>query len=449
MSIAEFVADMIDPPDDTWEPLPHQIAPPGRWFAWLLLGGRGAGKTAAAARDMHNHVHGPPCLPDVPGGHWPAIIAPTLGDGVTSCVNGPSGLRKHNPELKLSVTPGGTVVRWPNGVEAKIFGAHTPEDVERLRSGGNRCYVWAEELAAWRYIQECWNHMRYGLRIGPWPHVVISTTPKPKMLIKELVRAENVVVTKASTAENPHLDANVKKALFEDYGGTREGRQELYADILDDAPGALWTWDDIDHNRIDLAKIPDYFSRIAVGIDPAASSEGDENGIVVCGVLNPFEYSDSHMDLEDRMHGFVLWDYSSQGGPGWWSKEVVRAYHDWQANIAVPEINNGGEMVAHTIRQIDPTIPMAGPNGVGVHASRGKTKRAEPVAMLYQQGLIHHVGKFHELEDQMVSWDALDPDDSWSPDRMDAMVWAFTELMIRPRQIQRMYAKDNRLRGRR
>lgn len=450
----EYAADLIDPPSDTWEPLPHQIAPAGRWYAWMLLGGRGAGKTAAAARHLHEHIHGPPCMPGVPGGHWPAIIAPTLGDGVTSCVNGPSGLRTHCPELKVVQRPGGTMVIWPNGTEAKLFGAHTPEDVERLRSGGNRCIVWAEELAAWRYIQECWNHMRYGLRLGPWPHVVISTTPKPKQLIKKLVKDSilpnpDVVITKASTLENPFLDRKVKDALVEDYGGTREGRQELYAEVLEDVPGALFDYDNLDLYRLDIANMPEWMSRIAVGVDPAMSTGGDETGIIVAGVLNPFQYDGAPRETTDRRHGFVMGDYSLQGSPATWARQCLAAWNDWEANIMVPEINNGGELVAYTIHTLDPTIAIAGKDGKGVHASRGKAQRAEPISMLYQQGLVHHIGELPELEEQMVTWDSLEPDDSWSPDRMDAMVWALTELMVRPKQLMRTRTRDTRLVGRR
>lgn len=436
-------ADLIDPPDDDWVPLPHQIPPAGNYFVWMLLGGRGAGKTAAAARDMHNHVHGPPCLDNVPGGHWPAIIAPTLGDGVTSCVNGPSGLRGHCPDLKLRTNSGGTQVIWPNGTAAKIFGAHNPEDVERLRSGGNRCYVWAEELAAWRYLEECWQHMRYGLRLGPWPHVVASTTPKPRKLIKELVRADNVVITRATTEDNPHLHPDVKAALYEDYGGTRLGRQELYAELLEDTPGALWNYEVIEDNRITIAEMPDWMDKIGVGVDPAVTVAGDETGIIVAGVVPPYDWTkDRH--TEDRRHGFILCDYSLNESPAGWAKEVINAYREWEANIVVAEVNNGGDLVAHTIHTLDSGVPIK-----AVHASRGKAKRAEPISALYQQGLVHHVGEFPELEEQMTSWDSLEPDESWSPDRMDAMVWALTELMVTPKMMRRQLAQDNRLRGRR
>jgi len=446
-----FAADLLSPDDDGWEPLPHQIPPRGKWFVWMLLGGRGAGKTATAARQLHEHVHGPPCIPEVPGGHWPGIIAPTLGDGVTSCVNGPSGLRVHCKDIKVRQTAGGTVARWPNGVEAKIFGAHTPEDVERLRSGGNRCFVWAEELAAWRYMEECWQHMRYGLRLGPWPRVVVSTTPKALKLIRELKKRAAkelgssqpyVVVTTATTDDNPHLDARVKKDLYDDYGGTRMGRQELYAEVLEDVEGALWSPSDIESYRIAVLEQPRDYLRTVVGVDPAASEGGNEHGIVVCAMIPKWDFS--RMPLPERPHLFTLADYSIAGKPEDWSRRVVQAYNDYDANLIVAEVNNGGDMVESTLRQIDDTLPIR-----KVHASRGKARRAEPISSIFQQGRGHHVGIFPELEDQMTMWNSTDPDPSWSPDRMDAMVWAATDLMGAGNRAKKSRMKDRRLRGRR
>lgn len=166
-----------------WTPLSYQVPPPGDWYGWLLLAGRGAGKTDACAAYVHDHVYGPPCMPG-PIPHWIGIIAPTLGDAATSCITGPSGLLKHSPEARMVTVAGGTVVRWPNGSEAKLFGANTEPDTERLRSGGNRCLAWLEEMAAWRYLDQAWAQMRFGLRTGPRPHWIASTTPKPRPLIK-------------------------------------------------------------------------------------------------------------------------------------------------------------------------------------------------------------------------------------------------------------------------
>lgn len=466
-SAFDIAADIIDDPDDTWEPLPHQIKPPGQWFAWLLMGGRGMGKTATAARYIHEHVMGPPCIEGVPGGHWVGIIGPTLGDAVTSCALGPSGLRLHDPALKVRQTAGGTTVRWSNGAEGKIFGAHSPEDVERLRSGGNRCMVWAEELAAWRYMTECWQHMRYGLRVGPWPHVIISTTPKNRMLIKELrnkaingdVDPESgereVVMTTATTEENPHLDQRVRRALYEDYGGTRLGRQELLGQILEDVESALWVESIIEANRVtansDLA--PNEFDALVVSVDPAVGGE-NEHGIVVVGKKNTWpprerwemdrkivEAREPHLLLP---HGFILDDLTCTGSPNVWAKKAINAYHNWDANYIVAERNNGGEMVMQTIHSLDPTVPVK-----LVWATKGKARRAEPVSLAYEQGRGHHVGTFPELEQQMTEFDPVDPDDAWSPDRMDAMVWGMTELLGTGQQVTTRERKDTRLRHRR
>jgi phage terminase large subunit-like protein len=448
----EHALNLLDPPQDTMALEPHQIPPAGRWFVWMLLGGRGAGKTAADAYYMHRHVHGPPCDPSVPGGHWPSIIAPTLGDAVTSCVNGPSGLRKHCPEIKVTTNAGGTMVRWPNGVEAKLFGAHTPEDVERLRSGGNRCLVWAEELAAWRYLDECWQHMRYGLRLGARPHVVVSTTPKARTLIKKLVKQSldqhsDIAITRATTDDNPHLPGHIKRALYEDYGGTRLGRQELYAEILEDVDGALWNIRDIEEHRINPLQVPDLW-RIVVGVDPAITADGDYHGIVVCGVTAPYEFLASNLPTAHLTHGFVLADESLQGTPHEWASKVRDCYYDYNANLIVPEINQGGDMVAHTLRTLDDTLPVR-----PVTATRGKMRRAEPISNMYQQGRVHHVGQnpFAELEDQMTTWDATDPTaNDFSPDRMDALVWALTDLMVSGQPVRtHTVARDVRLTKRR
>lgn len=452
-------ADLIDPPGDDWKPLPHQIPPDGKWYAWLLMGGRGAGKTATAAHDIHAHVNGPPCDPNIPGGHWPAIIAPTIGDGVTSCVNGPSGIRRWCPEIKLRQAPGGTMVRWPNGVEAKIFGASTPEDVERLRSGGNRCYVWAEELAAWRYMQECWQHMRYGLRIGPWPHVVISTTPKAMMLIKELVRKARegafdtesgeleVVITTATTMDNPHLDARVKRALVDDYGGTRLGRQELYAEILEDVEGALWTNGLIDRNRLLPTALPTTLNRLIIGVDPQGKNKengkNDETGIIAFGRKDNWL---SHGDYSHLPHGFVLRDHSDRYSAKGWAMAAIELYHEMQADAIAAEINNGWDMVKANIHAADPNVRV-----LEVTATRSKQRRAAPIVNMYEQERIHHIGSFPVLEEQMTTFDQFEPDPSWSPDRMDAMVWAATKAMrpgTRPSQGNGSNV-DRRLAGRR
>lgn len=436
-------ADMLDPQDQRWKPLPHQVPPPGHWFAWMLMGGRGAGKTATAAKYVHDLVHGPPMIEGVPGGHWISIVGPTLGDAVTSCVYGPSGLRKWDPGIKVTQQAGGTICRWSNGVEAKLFGAHQPEDVERFRAGGNRTFVWLEEFAAWRYMDEAWQQIRYGLRSGLWPHCLITTTPRNRIILKDMVKKAKIsvslgeknpeyVITQATTKDNPHLDTRVKDMLFADYEGTRMGRQELYGEIVEDVEGALWTTDMIERNRLVIAQYPQNLSQIVVGVDPQGSQGSTETGIVVCGRENLWR------DGDDRPHGFVLADYSIDGTPDEWASAAVEAALDYEADYIVAEVTHGHDMVSAQIKNIEPTMKV-----VEVHATRGKARRAGPVSQLYEQDRIHHVGLFPELEEQQTTWDAVDPDPSWSPDRMDALVWALTNLLVSPKRIVKKQAQQN------
>jgi phage terminase large subunit-like protein len=388
-----------------WTPLPHQIPPEGDWDTWLLLAGRFAGKTDACAHYVDQEARRSPIRI--------GIIAPTLGDAVDSCVNGPSGLRAHNPSVKLVQRTGGTYVEWPNGSVAKLFGAHSPEDVERLRAGGNRHLDWYEEFAAWRHAQDTLDQAALGLRLGARPHAVASTTPKPRPHLLKVMDDPSTVITRAASADNPHIDPKVRAKLYATYGGTRLGRQELYAEILGDVPGALWTRERLEANRV--TEHPP-LHRIVVGVDPEAASGEDsaETGIVVVGAAR----------VGDKLHGYVLDDLTIRGTPGVWGKAAVTAYHKHLADRLIGEVNNGGEMVGYVIR----TVP--GGERVtykAVHASRGKQARAEPVAGLDEQGRLHLVGYFPELEDQLCSWV---PGAEKSPDRLDALVWAATEVLL-------------------
>lgn len=228
-----------------WTPLPHQL-PPDRtdWHVWLLEGGRGSGKTDGASAYVNQ------CATEA--AIRVSIIAPTLGDAVESCVNGPSGIKAHNPAVRMVQGMGGVHLRWPNGSEAKLFGAYTPEDVERLRAGGNRHLVWAEELAAWVRLKEAWDQMEFGLRLGDWPRVVVSTTPKPRKAYMAIREDPRTIRTGASTMANPYLHIGVRQALEDAYAGTRLGRQELEAELLTDIPGALWRYELIPYMITDM-----------------------------------------------------------------------------------------------------------------------------------------------------------------------------------------------------
>ena len=423
----DLAANLISPDrkGEKWSPLPHQIPPDPPWRGWILMGGRGAGKTATCAKYVHDHVHGPPCLSEVPGGHWISIVAPTLGDAVTSCVMGPSGLRAHEPGVRVVNRPGGISAIWPNGTEAKLFGASSPEDVERFRAGGNRCLAWMEEFAAMRYLDAVYEQMRYGLRVGPRPHWVGSSTPRSRKIVKQMLKDPNLRVTHGKTNENPHLNEDVKNELYGDYAGTRMGRQELEGELLEDVEGALWKGETIEAYRLKHDDVPEDYDRIIVAIDPAAKSEegSDETGIIVAAMVR-------HWDrlgilYPERSHAFILHDGSGKYAPSAWAKRAIALLNRYKGDMIIAEINNGGEMVKHVVHSIDDTVPYK-----AVTATRGKTKRAEPVSSLYIEGRVHHVGMFEKLEDQMTQWDPMDEDPSWSPDRMDAMVWAITELLI-------------------
>lgn len=402
-----------------WRPYPWQVPPPSiptlGW--WLQLGGRGTGKTDGCARYMVAHVNGPPCDPRLKGGHRMAIIAPTQGDAVEACVNGPSGLKAHDPRVVLRTTAGGTFARWPSGAEAKLFGAHTPDDVERLRAGGNRCLVWMEEVAAQRRLKEAITHSEMGLRIGANPHYIGSTTPKPRTELIELTRSDKVTVTRGKTRDAIHLPEEMRAHLIAKYSGTRIAAQELDGILLEDIEGALWTRQLFDATRVGAAPP---MSRVVVAMDPAATShdESDEMGILVAG-LGQQRLPDINGTL--RQHGYVLDDLSGRMPPVEAARKAVAAYHKHRADAIVAEVNNGGEWIGAVVRQIDPTV-----NYRTVTATRGKLTRAEPVAAVFEQHAAHIVGSLPEFEEQCVTWV---PGDA-SPDRLDGGVWALTDLML-------------------
>lgn len=385
---------------------------------WLLMGGRGTGKTDGSAEYVLDHVNGPACDPSIKGGHRLAIVAPTLGDAVESCVNGPSGLAHYDPRVRAIGSTGGTFVRFPSGAQAKLFGASTPNDVERLRAGGNRCLVWLEEAAAMRYLSAVLEHTALGLRVGPRPHYVASTTPKIRPEIRAWLADPRVVVTRGRTRDAVHLAAAVREELERRHAGTRLGRQELDGELLQDVEGALWQQRMIESTRLPITTSTVYL-RIVVAVDPNAGGP-DECGIIVVG-LERERRPDKNGRLTRHVH--VLEDASGHyPHPGAWAAAVVRAYHRWEADAVVAETNNGGDMVPHVIKTEDRTVRCR-----TVTATRGKAVRAEPVVALYEQETVHHVGAFPELEDQQTTWT---PDSDDSPDRMDALVWGVTELAV-------------------
>jgi phage terminase large subunit-like protein len=401
--------------------LPHQIPPDEPWWFWLLEAGRGAGKSAGAAQHIAAHLNGPPCISDeLP--HRVSLIAPTLGDGIESAHLNDQSLTRIEPAAQFRQQRGGSRVIWPNGSQVRLFGTHTREDVERLRAGGNRCYVWAEELAAWRYLTEGWQHMMFGLRLGPAPKVVATTTPKARPAYRK-VRALADVISHATTLDNPNLNPQQKQRLFDVYGDTSIGQQELYGRLIEEAEGAIWRQDQIEADRRpDLFdeweqsddEVPHPMDRIVVAVDPPG-------GATECGIVTAGRMSDCPCGGANQPHFAVVADVSGKLTPEGWGSRVVDQYREWSADRIVAEGNFGGDMVQSVIKNIDGSVSYK-----KVTASRGKRLRAEPILALYEQHRVHHVGRFEALESEMTLWE---PDVSeWSPNRLDALVWALTEL---------------------
>jgi phage terminase large subunit-like protein len=318
----------------------------------------------------------------------------------------------YEPSKRRITFPEGSALA-PQGAIATAFSADEPD---RLRGPQHDC-AWCDELAAWRY-PEAWDQLQFGLRLGTDPRCIVTTTPRPTKEIRDLVAAETTVVTKGSTFDNAdNLAPAFLERILAKYEGTRLGRQELYAEILDDVPGALWT-----RQMLEAAvtgcphPLPDT-ERMVVAVDPAITSgeDSDETGIVVAG--------------RTGREAFVVADHTCRLSPDGWARKAVDAYHEHKADRIVAEANQGGDMVKTVLRTVDPSVPVK-----LVHATRGKRVRAEPVAALYEQGRVFHAAVFAELEDQLVTWT---PDSPTSPDRLDALVWALTDLdLARPAKVR-------------
>ena len=382
----------------------NQLPPTGDWSHWLLLAGRGFGKTRAGAEWIRSLVEG----------KYPvriALVAPTLHDGRAVMVEGDSGLLAVSPPWnKPKFEASKRTLSWANGSIATLFSAEEPE---RLR-GPQHHAAWCDELCVWRHQEAVWDNLLFGLRLGETPRTMITTTPKPTPLLKTLVSSAGVVITKGSTFDNlANLAPTFASEIVAKYEGTRLGRQELMAEILEDVPGALWNRRALDTCRVLHAPI---MSRIVIAIDPpvSVSETADECGIVAAG-------------FGDDGIGYVLADASEQGlSPAGWARKAVALYHSLQADRIVIETNQGGAMAESVIRQVDAMVPIS-----AVHASRSKRARAEPVAALYEQTRIQHAGLFPVLEDQMCAFTgARNQAGSASPDRVDALVWALSNLML-------------------
>jgi phage terminase large subunit-like protein len=381
---------------------PKQLTPTGDWNIWLILAGRGWGKTRTGATDAMIYALRHPNVQI-------AVITPTFGDLRRTAFGGVSGILKNIPEGCLLEGRGqgynssASEIRFYNGSKIMGFSATEPD---RLR-GPQFHRAWCDELAAWRY-PEAFDQLMFALRLGDKPQCIITTTPKPTPLIKMLTEREDTIVTTGSTFENEaNLASSTLAMLKERYEGTSLGRQELYAEVIDQTEGALWSSSLIDSKRV---LDPPPLKNIIVAIDPAVTSgaDSDETGIVVVGKDENNEY-------------YVLEDKSGKYSPDQWGRASVDLFHQWDADRIVAEVNNGGDLVERLIRTIDPDVRYK-----SVHASRGKMVRAEPIAALYEQGKVHHRGVFPELESQMCTYTGDRPKPS--PDRLDALVWGLSEL---------------------
>lgn len=381
----------------------NQYLPEGDWSVWLASAGRGFGKTRTGAETVRIWVKDSPYV---------NLIGATSTDARDIMVEGESGILRCCPtDERPEYIANKNLLRWPNGAKSLIWTADRPD---RMR-GKQSAKIWMDELASWRY-PESYDQAMLGLRLGKKPQVFISTTPRPIKLIKELVKSPTTLLTTGSTYDNrANLAPQFIEQIIKKYDGTRIGRQELYAEILEDNPNALWNRERIDELRVTL--YPENLFRIVVAIDPAVTNSENscETGIIVAGI-----------NYEGI--GFVLEDLTMHGSADAWAEKAVRAYHKYKADRIIGEANNGGDLIEALIRSKDRSVSYR-----KVHASRGKTKRAEPVSALYEQGKVHHVGSFPELEDQMCAWNPqlLDSEQD-SPDRMDALVWAFSDLMLKP-----------------
>ncbi|WP_371054943.1 DNA-packaging protein [Rhodosalinus sp. K401] len=394
----------------------HQLPPGGDWRAWVVLGGRGAGKTRAGAEWVRAQVEGPRPL-DPGRARNVALVGETYDQARDVMVLGESGIvacspPDRRPEWQVSKRR----LVWPNGAAAQLYSASDPEALR----GPQFDAAWADELAKWPRGEAAWDMLQFALRLGDDPRLCVTTTPRNVAVLKRLLAAPTTVVTRAATEANR---ANLAESFLAEvrarYDGTRLGRQELDGVLLEDAEGALWTSAALAGMQLDVAPELD---RIVVAVDPPATGHAgsDACGIVVAGAVTRGPVAD--------WRAVVLEDASVEAAsPSAWAKAAVAAMERWRAERLVAEVNQGGAMVEAVIRQVDPLVPIR-----SVHATRGKVARAEPVAALYEQGRVRHLRGLARLEDQMCRMTAHGFEGSGSPDRVDALVWALHELMILP-----------------
>lgn len=382
----------------------EQRPPQGDWGTWLVMGGRGSGKTRAGAEWVHGLALSAGPRTDL----RIALIAETLGDAREVMIDGASGIARIARRLRPEVEISRRRIVWPNGAMAQIFSS---EDPESLR-GPQFHYAWCDELAKWKHAEETFDMLQFALRLGERPRQLVTTTPRAVPLLKRLIGDAETRVTRLSTADNrDNLAPGFIAALERRYGGTRLGRQELGGELIEDREDGLWRRERLEALTVRLIEP---LRRIVVAVDPpAGSGPASVCGIVVAGLM-------------DNGRAAVLADASVEGrSPADWARAVVHAYRRFEADRVVAEVNQGGDMVAATLKSIEANLPVT-----MVRATRGKYLRAEPVAALYEQGRVVHAARFSELEDQMCDFGPDGLSSGRSPDRLDALVWALAALML-------------------
>jgi phage terminase large subunit-like protein len=416
LSIASTLADALA--DGGWrtKARPAQLPPTGRpWNGWVCCAGRGFGKTFVGANYTNELANTVSRM---------VLIGATASDLRDTMIEGDSGILRTAPDYFRPIyEPSKRRLEWPNGSTAVCLSAEEPD---RLR-GINTEWAWLDEFASYgKTQQDTWDMMSFGLRLGKNPRWLITTTPRPSKLLKSIMARDDVVVSTGSTFDNEaNLAPPFIEAIKRRYEGTRLGRQEMYAEVLSDTPGALWQQDWIDRDRVQ--NLPwEGLQRVVVAIDPATTSgeDSDETGIIVAG-------------MDAAGHGYVLEDVSGRYAPHEWAAIAIAAYRRHGADRIIGERNNGGDMIEATIRSIDPNVSFK-----SIHASRGKVTRAEPISALYEQKRIHHLGTFTLLEDQMCSFtsDFSKAKAGYSPDRVDSCTYALTELLLGQAQSKLYFA---------
>ena len=396
--------------------LPHQLAPRGDWKTWVIMGGRGAGKTRAGAEWVRSEVEG--AGPADPGrSKRVALLGETIDQVREVMVLGESGIIACSPQDRRPVWHAGRAqLHWPNGAVAQVLSAHEPESMR----GPQFDAAWADELGKWKKGVDAWDQLQFALRLGKNPRAVVTTTPRNVGVLKAILKNPSTVITHAPTEANrAYLAESFLTEVQARYGGTRLGRQELEGVLVEEEDGALWTAAMLEAARVSAAPS---VNRVVVAVDPPVTShkKSDECGIIVVG-------ADTRGDPKD-WRAVVLEDASVKGAsPEGWARAALAAMERHGADRLVAEVNQGGDLVEQMVRMIDPLVAYR-----GVHATRSKMLRAEPVAALYEQGRVTHVRGLQALEEQMCRMTAQGWKGDGSPDRLDALVWALTDLMITP-----------------